>query len=352
MTMANQALQQLESCDFFSALPPRYLSELQMQGTIKIYPLEENESVVLRSQGEGDAIIVLRGQARLSLSDGDGSSPGASRVITSTCHPVDFGPSGSVTIDATAPSTALCRTNRDHLDFLVSWVSLIDGLPSEKAELAARLTSLHNPSVLMRLPFEKIEDAFRRMERIQVKAGEDVVRQGDAGDRFYIIESGEAEVWQQGLYDDEQKQVALLKKGHHFGDEALLTGGTRNATVRMSSDGNLLSLGKGDFLQLISTELVHEVDAAQAKELMAEGCRLIDVRYPEEYEEGHLPDVTLIPLPDLRGHLDELNSDDRYLTYCLSGKRSAVAAMIMRQHGLSTVCLRGGIRDWPDPLVA
>ncbi|MEN8176174.1 MAG: cyclic nucleotide-binding domain-containing protein, partial [Pseudomonadota bacterium] len=177
-------------------------------------------------------------------------------------------------------------------------------------------------------------------------------RQGEAGDRFYIIEEGVAEVWRRGLYDDDQSQVAELRVGDHFGDEALLVGGTRNATVRMASDGRLLVLDKADFQELIGNPLVEEVDASVAKALIEDGYEVVDVRYEEEFEDGHLANVTLIPLPELRSRLKELSPKKKFLTYCLSGKRSAVAAMIMQQHGLKTVCLKDGLREWPYELEA
>lgn len=184
-----------------------------------------------------------------------------------------------------------------------------------------------------------------------MQAGDDIVRQGEPGDRFYLIESGRAEVWQQGLYDDAPQKVADLKPGDHFGEEALVTGGTRNATVRMTEGGRLLSLKKEDFLALISHELIQEVTATVAEALIESGYRVVDVRYAEEYEDGHVPGAALIPLPDLRRRLSELDPRSKYITYCLSGKRSSVGAMIMRERGFDAVTLRNGLRDWPRALV-
>ena len=266
------------------------------------------------------------------------------------CKPVDMPPNSSLRVTAMGP-ILVCRADRDRIDFLISWTTLIDNVHPGDEPIRSRLAEMNNPTLLMHLPFENVIEAFRRMEAVQVPAGEDVVRQGQPGDRFHLIESGRTEVWQQGLYDDAPKKVADLKPGDHFGEEALVAGGTRNATVRMTESGRLLSLKKEDFLELISRELIQEVTPIVAEALIESGYRVVDVRYAEEYEDGHLPEAALIPLPDLRRRLTALDPRSKYITYCLSGKRSSVGAMIMRERGFDAVTLRNGLRDWPRELV-
>ncbi len=204
----------------------------------------------------------------------------------------------------------------------------------------------------MQLPFENVVSAFEKMVPVSMDAGSEVIRQGEPGDLFYLLEEGEAEVWKSGPYDDEQQFVCKLGPGDQFGEEALVSGGTRNATIRLTRDSKLLTLAKDDFDDLIKAHLVEEVDIAVAKAMMESGRVMLDVRYEEEWEDAHIPDVKLLPLHELRDRLDELDRGARYITYCLSGKRSAVAAMIMKQHGFDTVCMRNGLRDWPYETVA
>jgi rhodanese-related sulfurtransferase len=203
----------------------------------------------------------------------------------------------------------------------------------------------------MNLPFTNVVKAFQRMATRHVKAGDKIIRQGEPGDLFFIIESGRAEVWQQGPYDDEPKLVGVRVPGNHVGDEALVTGGSRNATVRMVTDGTLLVLGKEDFKELISQPMVNEVEIPVAKALAERGYRFLDVRYEEEWEDGHIPGAALLPLTDIRERMDELDRSGKFITYCLSGKRSAVAAMILRANGFETVCMKDGLREWPDQTV-
>ncbi|HWA97741.1 MAG TPA: ATP-binding cassette domain-containing protein [Pirellulales bacterium] len=81
--------------------------------------------------------------------------------------------------------------------------------------------------------------------------GTDVIRQGEQGDKFYIIHHGEAEV----LVDQngEAKKVAALKERDFFGETALMRHEPRNATVRTTKDSEFYVLGKADFQNVIDT---------------------------------------------------------------------------------------------------
>jgi rhodanese-related sulfurtransferase/rubrerythrin len=74
---------------------------------------------------------------------------------------------------------------------------------------------------------------------------------------------------------------------------------------------------------------------------------LLDVRQPGEYEEGHLPGATLIPLPDLGERLGEIDSKKPTIVYCAIGGRSRMAAQMLAGKGFDEVYnLSGGIKAW------
>ncbi|MBL9084110.1 MAG: ATP-binding cassette domain-containing protein [Planctomycetales bacterium] len=85
-----------------------------------------------------------------------------------------------------------------------------------------------------------------QMELRECKPGETVFRQGDPGDNFYLIRSGEAEV----VFEDggTGKVVATLDEGKFFGEMALETGEPRKATVRAKTDLTLCALDKEEYL--------------------------------------------------------------------------------------------------------
>ncbi len=140
--------------------------------------------------------------------------------------------------------------------------------------------------------------------------------------------------------------------GDCFGDEALVTGGNRNATVRMTEDGELLVLGEKDFRELMSGSLVREVDAGQARTLLRDGWTPIDVRYEEEFDEGRITDALHLPLPELRRQAEtRLDQSGRYVTVCHSGRRSAVAAFLLKQRGYEVCSMAGGMLAWEGDTV-
>lgn len=242
----------------------------------------------------------------------------------------------------------LLLVDASFLDTLSAWAELTAyARQSGGEELARRLLAVRHTVAFNRLPLEHVIQALQQMTPVQVKGGEAVVSQGDKGDAFYLIWQGRAEVWKAGPYDDAQKRVDTMGPGDSFGDEALVTGGTRNATVRMVEDGELLVLGAEAFRNLLSTPLIEEVLPHHVPDRLATGWQAVDVRYAEEFEDGHLPGAIHLPLPELRQRLeDTLDPAGNYITVCLSGKRSAVAALLLKQRGFNAISMKGGMSGW------
>ena len=76
---------------------------------------------------------------------------------------------------------------------------------------------------------------------------------------------------------------------------------------------------------------------------------ILDVRTPQEYQEGHISNAINIPVQILGQQLDKLNNfkDKKILVYCRSGHRSAIASQILDRAGFKNVYnLKGGIFEW------
>lgn len=332
-----------------SSLPLWLLKDLKAQSVLREYRLERGESVILKGRVANEIILLGRGevdvieldQIKTHLSSTSGKR-----------RPTRLSTELNITFYARTHAT-LFRIDQEQIDFYGSWFAMIDSLSDEKPELSDVLTRLHHPAVFMNLPLANVKQAIMKMEKITLPAGTEIIKQGDQPDNFYIMLEGEAEVWRQDMYDTEQLHVATLREGNHFGEDAFLIEGTRNATVRVSSDATLLSLPGSDFKELISQPMVKSTDASNAKILLDQDeTVLIDVRYEEEWDEMRIPDANLIPLPDLRDRINELDKEKEYIVYCHAGKRSAVAAMIMEQAGLEACWLIDGIRDWPYDIIS
>lgn len=96
-------------------------------------------------------------------------------------------------------------------------------------------------------------------------------------------------------------------------------------------------------ITLISVEEVYEIIKNN------EDYIILDVRTQEEYDEGHIWGVMLIPVDELEDRLDELTEDNPIIVHCRSGVRSNTAANILIENGFTQVYdMGGGILDWID----
>jgi|SRR5690606_616233 len=81
-----------------------------------------------------------------------------------------------------------------------------------------------------------------------------------------------------------------------------------------------------------------------------ENIEILDVRTPDEFNEGYIPGAKNIDIYKGQGFLDEVNQLDKskeYYVYCRSGARSAQACALMQQQGFeNTYNLQGGITEW------
>lgn len=80
-----------------------------------------------------------------------------------------------------------------------------------------------------------------------------------------------------------------------------------------------------------------------------EGCRVVDVRTPAEFGQGHLEDAVNIDFyaPDFKERLAALDRDRPYVVYCKKGLRGAKAMEILKQAGFSRVYnISGGYDSW------
>lgn len=102
------------------------------------------------------------------------------------------------------------------------------------------------------LPPARLEAAMRAAEVVPVHAGQLIIRQGDAADRFYAIAEGEVEVTQVPPEGGQARYLRRLGPRDFFGEIGLLSDVPRTANVTAATDGRLLALGRADFHDLVS----------------------------------------------------------------------------------------------------
>jgi phage shock protein E len=86
-----------------------------------------------------------------------------------------------------------------------------------------------------------------------------------------------------------------------------------------------------------------------ARELVARGAVLLDVRTPEEFRDEHVPGAVNVPLQELAARLGEVGPRDRtVVVYCRSGRRSAEATRLLEHAGFRHVHDMGAMLEWTN----
>ncbi len=335
-----------------SSLMDEQIEELALKTKEQAIP--PGRALFKRGDDDDDLIYLIEGEVEIRPAEGR-----YTRVISATPqsrHPLSDQSPRRATAVAITP-VLFIRINRDLFDTMLTWAQSVetsseevimsgdDVLTIDTSALKSKMQ--HSPN-FRKLPAANIEQLLERMEPMRMSAGEVVIRQGDKGDYFYVIEQGEALVTRIIEADEENGdsiEMAHLCEGSTFGEAALISNKPRNATVSMQTDGILLRLKKGDFLELMQEPLQNWVSYKEAQTKISAGALWIDVRAPHDYLRGHLSNAINIPLNEAHRSAQTLDSSKEYICYCPTGRRSSAAAFILSQRGLGVSVVKGGLPD-------
>ncbi|MGW8309845.1 MAG: SUMF1/EgtB/PvdO family nonheme iron enzyme [Thiogranum sp.] len=250
----------------------------------------------------------------------------------------------------------VARIDTSLLDVLLTWdesagydVVEIDGKDRDDDDWMTRMLQ---SQAFLQLPPSNIHQLLMRLEAVSVEPGDVIVRQGDEGDYFYIVKTGRLAVTRKASANSQEVLLAELGEGACFGEEALVSGTRRNASVMMITAGTLMRLSKNDFNELLCAPLVHETDFEGARQMAAKGAQWLDVRLPGEFENQAIDSSFNIPLSALRERCTELDKDIDYIVCCDTGRRSAAGAFVLGQRGFKVYALKNGLMDVPEGVLA
>ncbi len=239
----------------------------------------------------------------------------------------------------------------DLLDVMLTW----DQTGSyEVSELQGRadgvggddwMTMLLQAKAFHKIPPANIQAIFMRMQQINYRSGDVVLKQGAEGDYFYVLTRGKCLVTRETPLNKEGIKLAELEVGDTFGEEALISDAKRNATVTMTSDGSVMRLGKDDFKKLLNEPMLDWVNGEEADQIVQQGGQWLDVRLPSEFENHHKDGAVNIPLYFIRLKINTLDKSQKYVVCCDTGRRSSAGAYILSERGYQAYVLRGGINS-------
>ncbi len=322
-----------------NALSPHVLDELAGQTEIIVLPPGQ----VLFRQGDDDPWIyfLLEGQVLLQehgltprIVQADSSN---ARHALARTRPRSYSAVASTSVRLIRMNEALLESVLGSDQAIAYEVFEYDG-----SDDPAWMIQVLANKAFRNVPAAHANTMFARFQPVPCQAGDVIIRQGEPAEDYYLIRSGRAEVTR-ARSSGEPLVLAVLGTGEGFGEEALLTGDPRNASVTMLSDGLLMRLSKQDFDALIKAPLVKTVDLDETKRMLMAGAQLVDVRLEEEYQQGTLRNSINLPLYLLRLKAQSLDLQTKYIIFCQHEERSNAAAFLLAQRGFDTYVLRGGL---------
>lgn len=312
----------------------------------EVRSISAGETIFSRGDEDNQTVYLLKGDVELEDESGNVEVVGAGDM--ESWHPLDhFQPRRRTARAKTDVSVVMFDSSG--LDAILAWDQsagyVILDINSNAAYQDDRhwMIRLLKSKLFYRVPPGNILEIFRRLKPQKFKAGEAVINQGDDADCCYIIREGMCEVLIRGEGAADATPVALLEQGQWFGEEALLSGKPRNASVVMATDGVLMRLDRKDFDELLREPIVQTASFEEAKGLIDDGARWLDVRTPDEFEQSHLKGAVNMPLNVLRLKSRLLDPSRHYIAVCDTGRRSASAAFLLGNAGLDVKVLNGGL---------
>jgi CRP-like cAMP-binding protein len=280
----------------FSHLPDTVLEDLASRLTEERF--RSADRVVVEGDTDDRLYLIVEGRAEASTIGPSGIVPLAALgpgELFGELSLLEAGGRWQATVTAIEPLLLLSLRATDfrlaldaHPEGRSAFEKLADDL------LVTRL--LKQASPFSTLDGERLRHLAARLEHLEVSTGETIIRQGEAGEECYVLRSGRVEVLTSEAQGDE-RILATLDPGSLFGEAALLTDGTRNATVRALEPCTLLVLRRTDLLEVLGED-------RQTRERMLELVRMRDrprrVRGIEVHHRTTITGETITTLKDAR----------------------------------------------------
>jgi cAMP-dependent protein kinase regulator len=130
-------------------------------------------------------------------------------------------------------------------------------------------------SFLSFLKQEQVTALVNAMFEKRYKPGDIIIKQGDIGNNFYILQEGIVDIFKKGENDTEEKKITELGVGSYFGELALMSGGRRAATVSAQTECRCWAIDQTTYLYLLRD--VHHQRRQKCREIIAKVPLLADL---------------------------------------------------------------------------
>jgi hypothetical protein len=176
--------------------------------------------------------------------------------------------------------------------------------------------------VLYHLTFHLMYILFDKMSYRIYEKGKNIVTQGNHGDSYYVIVKGEVEIVKDG-----KRTGIILYEGMDFGEEALISGRPRNATVQAVSEAIVMYMNVDFFQELLQSQILESISPNGGYLLWKhEKYKILCIDCAREcINQSFHDDIDIIPLHALRAAMAELDKDMHYI---ISSREDKVFAMV------------------------
>lgn len=322
------AISHLQRLVPFNEMPESHLGEILKIAQVQQVPARKK----LFKRGQDDSLVHYLLEGSVDLLDEDFNITSVTPEASASCHALDNTTPHRLSAITTGESRLL-QFDRDALDRLLTWEQAASGEQEDGSEDEDWMSALLESELFTKVPPANIQQLFATFKSQKVAAGDVVVQEGQEGDRFYVIAAGKAVVTRNRV--DGAETLAELGTGRFFGEEALIGGTTRNATITMTSPGKLMFLDKDAFKKLLEEPVLRRLSAAEISQLRDRGQPLVllDVRLSGEYKHDHAEGSINVPLNRLRERMKEFAREKTYIVCANGGSRSELAVYLLISGG-------------------
>jgi len=301
---------------------------------------------ILFQQGDRDKKVIYLLSGSLELKQQDGKK----LLIEANTDHAKYAISNDIPRSATAQSQTEIRVliiDRDLLELLLNWNTAssieVSDLEDDDGDWMTRFLQ---SNAFLQLPPANIQALMMRLHEETLSSGDIIIKENSPNDdKFYIIQQGRCIVSKTNPVNEKEVTLAKLHYGDCFGEEAVITGGNRGASVTMQTDGIIMTLVKKDFIDLLVSPIINYIKAAELDEFLTnDQYVLIDVRNEDEFACNAINGVAdNIPVNLIRSQLTKLNPEKHYILYSNHHSRSCVAAFLFIQQGYDCSVLQDGL---------
>jgi len=336
-------VEQLKNYYPFNKMEEKFLPLLIEQ--FNVVEFEKGDDIFKHDNNKIDAKYVIDGHVEINY------PTGRQKNLKSTSLQ-SYYPVGEVNTQKKLSSVVKSKTakimtmNNIFLDHFTVWDNLFKesspDSPLRGHESYQWVVGLLCSKAVQMLPRGHVDQIFKNLEPVYVRAGDEIITEGDAGDYCYIIVKGEVDIFK--CVAEGEDLLVTLKTGTLFGENALVSKEPRNASARMKTNGVLMKMIGEKFSSLLKSHVVRWLTADASYEMVLDGATLLDVREQEEFDNLSFDGSVHIPLDNIRDECEsKLDKSTTIITCSNTGLRCASAAFLLATLGYDVYSMQGGV---------